>query len=100
MQSAKQSSRPSPSADSKVVPVVVRVAAGKLVSLTGDFNGWTKEGIPMKSLGDGRFKAQLKLAPGTYQFRLLVDGQWADDQDSDRRVSNPFGTQNSVLQVS
>jgi hypothetical protein len=89
-----------PSADARLVPVVVRVGEGKNVALTGDFNGWTKEGIPMKSLGDGRYKAQLRLAPGMYQFRVLVDGEWADDQDADRRVSNPFGTQNAVLQVS
>jgi 1,4-alpha-glucan branching enzyme len=93
-------SRSTASADSRLVPVVVRVGEGKKVALTGDFNGWTKEGIPMESLGDGRYKTQLRLAPGSYQFRLVVDGEWADDQDADRRVANPFGTQNAVLQVS
>jgi len=92
--------RPAPSADSRLVPVVVRAGEGKSVVLTGDFNGWTRDGIPMKALGDGRYKTQLRLAPGTYQFRLLIDGEWADDQDAERRVMNPFGTQNAVLQVS
>jgi hypothetical protein len=85
---------------SRLVPVVVRVGEGKGVALTGDFNGWSKEGIPMKPLGDGRYKTQLRLAPGSYEFRLLVDGEWADDPDAQRRVANPFGTQNAVLQVS
>jgi len=100
MQVVKQSRSTSSSADARVVPVVVRAPEGKMVVLTGDFNGWTKDGIPMKSLGDGRYKTQLRLAPGTYQFRLLIDGEWADDQDAERRVANPFGTQNAVLQVS
>ncbi|HVR85308.1 MAG TPA: isoamylase early set domain-containing protein [Planctomycetota bacterium] len=99
MQPAKQS-HSSASADTRLVPIVVRVGGGKNVALTGDFNGWTKEGISMQSLGSGRYKTQLRLAPGSYQFRLLVDGEWADDQDAERRVANPFGTQNSVLQVS
>jgi len=93
-------SRPAPSADARLVPVVVRAGEGKSVVLTGDFNGWTRDGIPMKALGDGRYKTQLRLAPGTYEFRLLIDGEWADDQDAERRVTNPFGTQNAVLQVS
>jgi len=99
MQTLKQS-RSASTSDTKLVPVVVRVGEGKAVVLTGDFTGWSKEGVPMKPLGDGRYKAQLRLAPGNYQFRVLVDGQWANDQDSSRRVSNPFGTENSVLQVS
>lgn len=87
-------------AASKVVPVTVRAADGKKVALTGDFTNWSLEGIPMKSIGGGRYRAQLKLPPGDYQFRLLVDGVWADDLDCERRISNPFGTENSVLAVS
>jgi len=93
-------SRSTPSADPRLVPVVVRVREGKNVVITGDFNGWTREGVPMKALGDGRYKTQLRLAPGMYQFRLLVDGEWEDDQDAERRVENPFGTHNTILQVS
>ena len=99
MQSVKQS-RTTPAVDSRLVPVTVRVGEGKNVVMTGDFNGWAMDGIPMKSVGDGRYRAQLRLAPGTYQFRVLVDGKWADDQDAPRRMTNPFGTENSVLEVS
>lgn len=97
----KQSrSTPAAAAESRLVPVTVRVGEGKSVVLTGDFNGWSREGIPMKAVGGGRYRTSLRLAPGSYQFRLLVDGQWADDQDSPRRISNPFGTENSVLEIS
>jgi len=88
------------SANVRQVPVTVRTIDGKKVALTGDFTGWSREGIPMKSIGGGRYRAQLKLPPGDYQFRLLVDGKWADDLDSARKVTNPFGTENAILAVS
>ncbi len=81
------------------VPLVTRVATGGKVTVTGDFTGWSQEGIVMKPAGKDRFRAMLKLAPGTYQYRLLVDGSWANDLDSEERISNPFGTENSVLVV-
>lgn len=91
---------PASLASMKLVPVTVRTADGKRVLLTGDFTNWSLDGIPMKAIGGGRYRAQLKLPPGDYQFRLLVDGEWADDLDCERRVSNPFGTENAVLAVS
>jgi hypothetical protein len=82
------------------VPIVVRPRAGKHVLVTGDFSDWSHEGLPMKSLGDGRFRATLRLAPGNYEYRLIVDGTWSDDLDALRRVSNPFGGENAILEVS
>jgi hypothetical protein len=91
---------PVQTASARPVPVTVRTTNGKKVALTGDFTNWSLEGIPMKSIGGGRYRAQLLLPPGDYQFRILVDGEWADDLDCERKVSNPFGTENSILAVS
>jgi hypothetical protein len=41
----------------------------------------------------------LTLEPGDYQYRLRVDGAWMDHAEAARRVTNPFGTENCVLQV-
>ncbi len=41
----------------------------------------------------------LELAPGEYQYRLIVDGEWRDHSEATRRVANSFGTQNCVLIV-
>ena len=98
MQNLKQS-RPVPEVSTRQIPLTVRVGEGTQVSVTGDFTDWSPEGIPMKRLADGRYRVLLRLAPGSYQYRVIVDGAWTNDLDSDRRVSNPFGSENSVLEV-
>jgi hypothetical protein len=41
----------------------------------------------------------LSLDPGSYQYRLLVDGQWQDDPQCLQRVPNTYGTENCVRVV-
>jgi 1,4-alpha-glucan branching enzyme len=81
--------------------VRLAVAAGeaKEVIITGDFTGWTKEGVRLSYAGKGAWETTLGLAPGEYQYRLIVDGRWQDHPDATRRIPNPFGTQNCVLEV-
>jgi len=67
--------------------------------LVGDFNDWDIQSTPMKK-SRGKFHLTLELAPGReYQFRYLVDGEWYNDWNADRYVSNPFGGDNSVVIV-
>ena len=99
METLKQRRAPS-SVTLRSVPLTVRPGVGKEVSVTGTFTEWSAEGIPMKPLGDGRFRALLRLAPGVHQYRLIVDGIWTDDLDAARSVANPYGGENAVLEVS
>ena len=39
------------------------------------------------------------LTPGTYEYCLVVDGQWMPDPSASETVPNPFGGRNSVLKV-
>ena len=82
----------------KSVPFTASLAEAREVLLTGDFTQW-KAAVPLRKHADGRWTAQLELAPGEYQYRLLVDGQWRDHAEAQRRVPNPFGTENCVLTV-
>ena len=68
------------------------------VFLVGDFNGWDPAARRMVKSKDGTFRAKMKLAPGEYQFRFLVDGHWRDDATTEQRA-NPFGSTNSVVRV-
>lgn len=69
------------------------------VTITGDFTGWARDQVRLdRGLGP-HWHATLLLAPGTYQYRLLVDGDWRDDPHAEQRVPNPFGTQNCILTV-
>jgi hypothetical protein len=81
------------------VAVIVQALHAEEVVITGDFTGWSPEGIPLTRGSGGEFRGTLSLEPGQYQYRLRVDGQWADHPDASKRVPNPFGSQNCVLDV-
>ncbi len=70
------------------------------VMLVGDFTDWQDKPISMAKQPGGVWTATVKLPPGTYHYRFLVDGQWQDDPECTLRVSNPYGTQNSIRTVS
>lgn len=81
------------------VPFTVRMAGAQDVILTGDFTGWSAEGIRLSKGSDDTWTASLALAPGRYEYRLKVDGFWSDDPGASERVPNPFGSENAVLRV-
>lgn len=70
------------------------------VKLAGDFNNWVPESTPMVPDGNSAdFLAMLKLPPGRYRYRYVVDGTWAQDPYNSYVESNPFGEMNSVVEV-
>ncbi|OGQ01209.1 MAG: hypothetical protein A2026_10165 [Deltaproteobacteria bacterium RBG_19FT_COMBO_46_12] len=69
------------------------------VSIAGDFNDWNPTSHLMKRDKKGAWKASLNLAPGTYQYRFFVDGEWQSDPSCTDCVENPFGTLNCVKKV-
>jgi 1,4-alpha-glucan branching enzyme len=71
----------------------------KEVFLCGTFNDWCLDKTPLKRDARGKWKAQIMLAPGTYEYRLRVDGVWTNDPAADGVTPNPFGTENCVRQV-
>ena len=71
----------------------------KMVSLVGDFTSWEEVPVAMRKSKDGVWSKTVTLEPGTYEYRLVVDGRWQDDPDCPHRVPNPFGTENCLLMV-
>jgi 1,4-alpha-glucan branching enzyme len=71
----------------------------KIVSLAGSFTNWDEAPVELKKEKNGVWKKTLTLEPGTYEYRILVDGQWQDDPQCDQRVPNPFGTQNCLRMI-
>lgn len=69
------------------------------VSVCGSFNEWDPKKTPLKRDAAGKWKAQLMLTPGRYEYRLRVDGLWVDDPAADTHVPNPFGSSNCVREV-
>lgn len=77
-------------------------------SLRGSFNGWGE--TPMERQSDGSWTATLRLAPGEYQYKFFVNGEWpADmsagpegapiDPDADGYAQDGYGGKNAVRKV-
>jgi len=69
------------------------------VHLAGNFTEWDKHPIKMRKQKDGTWKADVALAPGEYEYRFLVDGEWRDDETCPVRRPNAFGGQNCIREV-
>lgn len=84
----------------KNVTFTVRADAGKTVYLAGCFNKWNPTGKQMlDKKGNGVYSASVKLAPGTYQYKFVIDGTWCADPECADFVQNEHGTLNSVITV-
>jgi 1,4-alpha-glucan branching enzyme len=85
----------------KLIPVQFEFshATAVTVCIAGTFNDWDPTSRPMHSSGAGNWWKKTSLAPGTYEYRLVVDGQWMPDPLARGTVPNPFGGRNSVLEV-
>ncbi len=71
--------------------------AGKhSVGITGDFTDW--EILDLIDLG-GIYILKLDVEPGLYRYKLIVDGNWIADPGNPRQEPDPFGGQNSILEV-
>ena len=76
-----------------------KASAATSVLLAADFTHWQTDAIPLAKQPNGIWSTTIPLDPGTYHYRFLVDGEWYDDPQCTLRVTNPFGTQDSVLLV-
>lgn len=70
------------------------------VMLAGTFNDWNVGATPMTDPdGNGIYEATLLLAPGTYQYKVVVDGNWITDEQADAFADDGFGGRNSIINV-
>ncbi len=85
----------------QLVPVNFEYAnpTATAVAVAGTFNNWHPTTRSMHSLGNGHWLKEAYLAPGSYEYCLVVDGKWMPDPLAKAQVPNPFGGQNSVLNV-
>jgi hypothetical protein len=71
----------------------------RAVFVAGTFNAWNPTATPLKNNGAGKWETALRLSPGKYQYRFVVDGKWIADPLAKETVPNPFEGVNSVLVV-
>ena len=65
----------------------------------GDFNDWKPTVGKMNKGKNGAFQLKMKLAPGEYQYKFIVDGVWFNDPRAQGQIMNPYGTLNSLVRV-
>jgi 1,4-alpha-glucan branching enzyme len=74
--------------------------AARVVALVGDFNQWDASKHPMKLGAGGQWQVAVRLKPGTYQYKFVVDGdRWDDDVANPNKVVNEHGTTNCLCEV-
>ncbi|MCD4780848.1 MAG: glycogen-binding domain-containing protein [Candidatus Omnitrophica bacterium] len=67
------------------------------VSLTGNFTDWDTKGIPLKKNWRGIWRIQIKLNPGKYEYKFIINkNDWITDPTNPETVINSFGTRNSI----
>ena len=71
----------------------------KAVFVAGTFNDWDPKSTALKRDRDGKWKLELFLPPGRYEYRYFVDGTWENDQRPVECVPNTFGSWNCVVKV-
>ena len=73
----------------------------KQVAVTGDFNDWNVDGVPMQAAGKpGMWTTELRLPPGVYSYNFIVDGEiLLPDPDAPNQMPDGYGGTNSILLV-
>ncbi|MGH0038107.1 MAG: AAA family ATPase [Myxococcota bacterium] len=93
-----------PAPATREVVVRFRDAQADDVRIAGDFNGWVPDkGVSSRLESDGSNRVWtkvLRLPPGTYQYRYVVDGEWREDPTSETSLPSSAGGRNSILVVS
>jgi 1,4-alpha-glucan branching enzyme len=73
---------------------------GSQVILAGSFNKWDSSAKVLKDKGgNGMFSTTLYLAPGRYEYKFIVNGQWCVDPECPDWAPNDQGSLNSVINV-
>lgn len=85
--------------DGEIVIFRSRQASAAEVQLAGDFNDWMPHTTPMRTVSDGEFEARVRIPPGRYRYRLVVDGRWSHDPHNPLAETNEYGEINSVVEV-
>jgi chromosome partitioning protein len=87
-----------PALTAEGVVFTIEAPAAERVELAGDFNDWTPEGCEKEVTG--RLWTKLvRLAPGRYRYRYIIDGEWHSDPYSPEVQPSPFGGDDSVLEL-
>lgn len=85
--------------DFALVSFSLKAPDAQSVYLAGDFNNWYIDEAWRLQRVNGHWETNVKLKPGMYQYRFIVDGQWREDPENPKKVENSFGDSNSLIEI-
>jgi chromosome partitioning protein len=78
----------------------IRAPEAHSVKVVGTFNNWNlNDDSLLERHEDGIWSKEVKLSPGIYQYKFLIDDRWLEDKNNPRVVEDEFGGRNSVIEV-
>jgi hypothetical protein len=85
----------------KEVKIFFYYPPAQKVAVTGDFNDWDADGVPLKVAGKpGLWETELRIPPGVYSYNFIVDGELlVPDPNSPNQMPDGYGGTNSLLLV-
>jgi hypothetical protein len=72
------------------------------IYLAGNFNNWNPEDsnyLMKDEDGDGVWSITVKLAPGTYQYKYVIESKWTQDPYGPEEAPDGYGGRNSKFEV-
>ncbi len=91
-------SRPDAETDN-LKEVVFRFDKSRRVQIAGEFNNWIPDKNVETDIQDGFMRKILRVSPGGYEYRLIIDGVWQQDPGNPEAIPNNMGEYNSLLNV-
>ncbi len=81
------------------IELVCQASQAEEVFVTGDFNDWHLHDLRLRKDPTGLWRVEVWLAPGRYEYRFIVDGEWRKDPRAATWVPNDFGYSNGILEI-
>jgi chromosome partitioning protein len=79
--------------------VVFHFDKSKRVQIAGEFNNWIPDKNVETEILDGSLQKILRVSPGGYEYRFIIDGVWQQDPANPEAIPNDMGGYNSLIKV-
>jgi len=72
----------------------------KDVYVAGEFNNWKLEDSGRMFKNNGTWSKKFNLNSGKYRYRFVIDGNWVEDSSNPLKEVNPYGSVDSLIEIS
>lgn len=70
------------------------------VYLVGEFNSWQINDSARMMQNNGTWSKKINLNSGKYRYRFVIDGNWIEDVSNPLKEVNPYGSVDSLVEIS